>query len=205
MIGAELDDLEGFSVLREVVGASAGVACCCYAGLIDRVEYSDHETSADCRPRPLTQHAQVTRAAAREAEHEDIENVCVTVKAPLEAGPEDVQACDAILLGTTENLGYMSGALRDFDRSYYPVLEEKQGLPCAIYIAGHDGTGTSGQWRPLSQDYAGTGCRIHWCYAATGKMRLKPRWRSWGCIWPRGWMRGCYSCELRATRRGEGV
>ncbi|MGJ3256163.1 MAG: flavodoxin family protein [Alcanivorax sp.] len=83
-------------------------------------------------------------AAARGASHEDIENVTVTVKPPLEAGPEDVLDCDAILLGTTENLGYMSGALKDFfDRSYYPVLEEKQGLPCALYIrAGQDGTGT---------------------------------------------------------------
>ncbi|WP_372654239.1 flavodoxin family protein [Alcanivorax borkumensis] len=83
-------------------------------------------------------------AAARGACHDDIENVSVTVKAPLDAGPEDVMICDAILLGTTENLGYMSGALKDFfDRSYYPVLEEKQGLPCALYIrAGHDGTGT---------------------------------------------------------------
>nr|WP_298372149.1 flavodoxin family protein [uncultured Halomonas sp.] len=83
-------------------------------------------------------------AAERGASHSDIENVKVTVKAPLEAGPDDVLNCDAILLGTTENLGYMSGALKDFfDRSYYPVLEEKQGLPCALYIrAGLDGTGT---------------------------------------------------------------
>ena len=83
-------------------------------------------------------------AAERGACHTDVEGVEVIVKAPLEAGPEDVQACDAILLGTTENLGYMSGALKDFfDRSYYPVLEEKQGLPCALYIrAGRDGTGT---------------------------------------------------------------
>ncbi|SDK62495.1 flavodoxin family protein [Billgrantia gudaonensis] len=83
-------------------------------------------------------------AAERGACHPDIEAVEVTVKAPLDAGPEDVLACDAILLGTTENLGYMSGALKDFfDRSYYAVIEEKQGLPCALYVrAGRDGTGT---------------------------------------------------------------
>ncbi|HBF92365.1 MAG TPA: flavodoxin, partial [Marinobacter adhaerens] len=33
------------------------------------------------------------------ARHEDIENVEVTVLAPLDAGPEDVLACDAIILG----------------------------------------------------------------------------------------------------------
>lgn len=83
-------------------------------------------------------------AASRGARHSDIEGIEVVVKPPLEAGPEDVLACDAILLGTTENLGYMSGALKDFfDRSYYPVLDGKQGLPCALYVrAGHDGTAT---------------------------------------------------------------
>ncbi|SHE86838.1 hypothetical protein SAMN02745148_01270 [Modicisalibacter ilicicola DSM 19980] len=93
-------------------------------------------------PSPNTQ--TLCDAAVRGTRHPDIEDVAVTVKAPLEAGPDDVLACDAILLGTTENLGYMSGALKDFfDRSYYPVLEEKQGLPCALYIrAGRDGTGT---------------------------------------------------------------
>lgn len=86
----------------------------------------------------------LSEAARRGAEHADIESVACIVKTPFEAGPEDVLACDGILLGTTENLGTMSGALKDFfDRSYYGVLEEKQGLPCALYIrAGHDGTGT---------------------------------------------------------------
>lgn len=83
-------------------------------------------------------------AVERGARHPDVEGVEVLVCTPFEAGPEEVRAADAIILGTTENLGYMSGALKDFfDRTYYAVLEEKQGLPFGLYVrAGHDGTGT---------------------------------------------------------------
>ncbi len=83
-------------------------------------------------------------AVVRGASHPDISDVAITTLTPFEAGPGEVRKADAIVLGTTENLGYMSGALKDFfDRTYYAVLEEKQGLPYALYIrAGHDGTGT---------------------------------------------------------------
>jgi multimeric flavodoxin WrbA len=93
-------------------------------------------------PSPNT--LKLREAVKQGASHQDVENVEVVVIEPLKAGPEDILACDAIILGTTENLGYMSGALKDFfDRSYYPCLEKTQGLPFVCYIrAGHDGTGT---------------------------------------------------------------
>lgn len=93
-------------------------------------------------PSPNTQ--RLVDAVLQGAANPDIDNVEARWIPPLDAQVDDVMRADAIILGTTENLGYMSGALKDFfDRCYYPVLEEKQGLPCALYIrAGHDGTGT---------------------------------------------------------------
>ena len=68
----------------------------------------------------------------------------VRVVAPLQAGPDDVLASQAVILGTTENLGYMSGALKDFfDRTFYPAEARTVGLPYALVVsAGQDGSGT---------------------------------------------------------------
>lgn len=83
-------------------------------------------------------------ALVRGARHPDIESINLRVVEPLKANSDDVQWADGIILGTTENFGYMSGAMKDFfDRVYYPCLDHTQGMPCAIAIrAGLDGTGT---------------------------------------------------------------
>ena len=64
------------------------------------------------------------------------------LRAP-EAGPNDLLWAHGLLLGTPENFGYMSGALKDFfDRTFYPVEGRLQPLPYAAFIcAGNDGTG----------------------------------------------------------------
>ena len=74
----------------------------------------------------------------------ELGNLAVRSKPPLDAGPDDIEWCDGILIGTTENFGYMAGLIKDFfERIYYPCLESSQGLPAALYIrAGEDGRGT---------------------------------------------------------------
>ena len=86
----------------------------------------------------------LAEAALRGAQHSDIDGVVAKHIPPLQAVPDDVLWADAVLLGTTENFGYMSGALKDFfDRIYYPCLEHTEALPFAAYVrAGLDGTGT---------------------------------------------------------------
>lgn len=114
----------------------------------------------------------LAEAVLRGAQNPEIESVEARWIPPLEATPEDVLSADGIILGTTENLGYMSGALKDFfDRCYYPVLEQKQGLPCALYIrAGLDGTGTRRAVESIV-----TGLRWSW---TRDPLTFKGEWRS---------------------------
>lgn len=71
-------------------------------------------------------------------------DIHLITRSPFEATAEDAIAADAVLIGTTENIGYMAGATKDFfDRAYNPMLEITAGKPAAVYIrAGLDGTGS---------------------------------------------------------------
>ena len=66
------------------------------------------------------------------------------VRSPFDCTAEDALQTDGIIIGTTENIGAMAGATKDFfDRSYNEMLEISAGKPAAVYIrAGLDGTGT---------------------------------------------------------------
>jgi multimeric flavodoxin WrbA len=86
----------------------------------------------------------MVKAVIKGANHPDISNVDVRYIPPLKASADDIRNAQAIIIGTTENLGYMAGLIKDvFDRCYYDCLDHTQGLPFTYYIrAGHDGTGT---------------------------------------------------------------
>jgi multimeric flavodoxin WrbA len=60
-----------------------------------------------------------------------------------EAGLEDLLWCDGLLIGSPENFGYMSGAIKDFfDRTYDAAQPHQLNLPYALFIsAGNDGSG----------------------------------------------------------------
>ena len=85
----------------------------------------------------------MTEAVVAGANHPDIEGVEVVQVTALEATPDDVMAADGYLLGTPENFGYMSGALKHFfDTVYYDCLDHTRGRPYGLFVrAGNDGTG----------------------------------------------------------------
>ena len=96
---------------------------------------------------------QVVCEACADAE---LGNHLVSAKTPLDAGAEDVMDCDGIILGTTENFGYMSGVLKDFfERIYYPCLENTEGKPVGLYVKG----GLDGEGARISVEKILTGLR----------------------------------------------
>jgi NAD(P)H-dependent FMN reductase len=72
-----------------------------------------------------------------------IDDVDVRVLRAPDAGADDVRAADAVVIGTPENFGYMSGLVKDFlERIYYSCIEHTAGKPYALYVkASTDGQG----------------------------------------------------------------
>lgn len=79
----------------------------------------------------------------------------VRVVEALEATSEDILAADAILLGTTANFGYISGALKHFfDTTFFDCLDRTMGLPFSYWIrGGKDTTGAENALRSITTGY----------------------------------------------------
>lgn len=94
-------------------------------------------------------------AVLKGAESERVSGVEIRCLSARDAGPDDLLWAHGLLLGTPENFGYMSGALKDFlDRTFYEVEGRIQPLPCAIFIsAGNDGTGALRAIRRIANGY----------------------------------------------------
>jgi hypothetical protein len=92
---------------------------------------------------PSANTQRLTESVLAGARDPSVKDVDVRFSPPLDTGPDAVLAADGLILGTTENFGYMSGAMKDFfDRIYYPCLEHTEALPYALFIrAGQDGLG----------------------------------------------------------------
>ena len=107
-------------------------------------------------PSPAT--AELLDAAVTGARDPEITGVEVVRRAALSAGPADVLAADAVLLGTPANIGYMSGALKHFfDVVYYPVLDDTRGLPYGLYV--HGNLDTTGATKAVESIASGLGWR----------------------------------------------
>lgn len=93
---------------------------------------------------PSTNTRALADAALSGATNPDAGGIEVTLKSPFDISAADLFGCTGLLIGTTENIGYMAGATKDmFDRCYNAWLDQREGLPVGIYIrAGLDGTAT---------------------------------------------------------------
>jgi len=97
-------------------------------------------------------------AVVNGATSRDVAGVEVRVMTALDAGADDLLWADAFILGTPENFGYMSGAMKYFlDRVFYPCENQINGKPWAMFVrAGNDGTGAISSIRRILSGLAVT-------------------------------------------------
>lgn len=97
----------------------------------------------------------LAEAIERGARSKDVTQVDVRLRRASEAGPDDLLWADSLILGTPENFGYLSGALKDFlDRTFYEVEGKLSPLPYAMFVsAGNDGTGAVKAMERIANGY----------------------------------------------------
>ncbi len=105
--------------------------------------------SQSCRTEALA------HAAYRGATDPAIDGVDTRLQLAGESGLDDLLWADVVILGTPENFGYMSGAMKDFlDRTYYPAQGLVEGMGYALFVsAGNDGTGAVRAIRRIALGY----------------------------------------------------
>ena len=121
---------------------------------------------------------QMAHAAAAGGAREPGVEVCL--KAATVAGPDALLEASGYLFACPENLGAMSGLMKDFfDRSYYAVLDRIQGRPYATLIcAGSDGGNAARQIERIATGWrlkAVAEALIVCTHAQTPEEILKPK------------------------------
>lgn len=88
-------------------------------------------------------HTQRLAEAAADGIREFADEVELRMLRAADAVLDDLLWAQGLLLGTPENFGYMSGALKDFmDRTYHAAEGKTIGLPYAVFIScDNDGSG----------------------------------------------------------------
>ena len=100
--------------------------------------------------------ARMATEVLRGAHHEDVAGVEVRALRSSQCAVPDLLWADGMVLGTPENFGYMSGAMKDlFDRIFYPLETRLEGMPYAVFVgAGNDGTGALASVRRIATGLA---------------------------------------------------
>jgi len=138
----------------------------------------------------------LAQAAYAGATDDLIDAVDVRLLRARDAGPGDLLWADALLLGTPENFGYMSGAMKDFfDRTFYEVEGRIAALPYAIFISAGASFSIEKRGTASSTSRRSSGLRrksIRWARGAFPT-------NCWGSGWRTSWARATF-CRKRVSR-----
>lgn|SRR5690625_2942450 len=104
---------------------------------------------------PTENTRQIFEAVHAGTSMDELEGVETVVRGALEATAEDLLTADGVILGTTANFGYISGALKHFfDSTFNDTHERTAGRPFSYWIhGGYDTTGAEQAMQSITTGY----------------------------------------------------